>query len=438
LESETDEWILDRLALGLSEILSDHLNPLFLELLGHESPNVRWRAVQHFSYGEDPATIPHLLRLWRSEERPRVRTDLLEALRMQEASGYAEDCLDLVEDEDTELALAAIQALGEQAPPGATERLVDLSRDGRRLPLRAAAIAALGRIDHRTAGLDAILQATHDPSPHVAVAATTALDGIEDDRAEARLLELARAAPLPLLREHALLGLSRDTMSPRVQELFVELEAEEPRPDNGLLRYFASSALHSAGLRADPPLQVDPTYAAVSLPPAEPPWILVPPAGTDTVRCWRGPDLAGDPAERLRLERGLLVVPNDWFEEGEGRLWVEARRYCWIPFENLARSDESPVRDERTLRAELDLLVEDLDTRVVTELQSSGLLETFDTTERVTGVALEVDPVDTEQVEAFCQALDGVTGLLADAADVMLRTLCSEPHGALARDVPPE
>lgn len=101
-------------------------------------------------------------------------------------------------------AVSAIGAWGDaEAAPSIVAVIDELDDDG-----RASAVQALGRLD-ASIGVDILLRASHDPSPHLRKIAVAALARSDHDLALSRVREMASDDAVPWVRERASRALDR-------------------------------------------------------------------------------------------------------------------------------------------------------------------------------------------------------------------------------------
>jgi len=143
---ERDTWVLDRVVASLADEMMVPTTPVFLDLLDHKAPSVRHRALQFINSGrsslDDDQVRPLLEELWRTERTPWLRTSLIAALERAESQAHVSDCLDLIWQDDIDLARAAIRCVKSHPNDEAVASLVRRSKVGAPL-LRVAALQAL-------------------------------------------------------------------------------------------------------------------------------------------------------------------------------------------------------------------------------------------------------------------------------------------------------
>jgi len=370
-DAEDDEWILDRLALGLAEIWEESLNPLFDEMLLHPSPNLRWRAIYHFAMTDGPAAAPKLRRLMRTEERPWIRIDLLEALEMQEVEGFLEQCVPWIDSDDVSLAVETIEYLAGEDVEGALPALLERATDGPP-PVRAAAVRALSGWPDSREALATVIEATRSSDVTLQRAALQTLDSFPYEGALRRQEEISRSADAhPCLRATAATALA----TPETPETFIELWSNVWRD-------------------------------CVSVPRWEWSGHVTPLATMDSVRCWRGPEIAGDPDEYPRIPANTTVEIYDRFEARDG-LWIEMMNLeCWVPMDQVAEGPPEIEPAVQPLVEEVDIATDQLATTMVLSLIDAGLLEVFDPHPSVVGVALVVDPGLADDIELLLEVYE--------------------------------
>src|SRR2546428_10668185 len=179
IRTERDDWVVTRVLDDLTFRDGQFLQPLFVDALKSRSPNLRWWAIRWFSYGQREDALADLEYAWRHEDRPWVRVDLVGALAHQDAQDHLDEFIELVQGDDSDLAVAAIRALASWPnepdalasvlratqsddtairnaatwrlasfrAPAARARLVDLALSGADLSIRASAVEALGQVE---------------------------------------------------------------------------------------------------------------------------------------------------------------------------------------------------------------------------------------------------------------------------------------------------
>ncbi|HXU12318.1 MAG TPA: HEAT repeat domain-containing protein, partial [Candidatus Binatia bacterium] len=142
LRTEKDDWIMKVVLDTYVFADGDVLEPLFLDALMSPSPNLSWYGIQRFSYVEYAEALPGLRKAWRREERPWVQVDLMAALAKQGSKDEMEDFIELAQGTDSDLSVAAIEALVEIEDRRAVSPLARIVRHGP----DAARLAALGAL----------------------------------------------------------------------------------------------------------------------------------------------------------------------------------------------------------------------------------------------------------------------------------------------------
>src|SRR5882672_2093380 len=139
---EKDEWISSSLLRELALREDAVLDPLFVDALSSQSPNLRWAGIRWFRWREGGDVLVTLEDLWPHEDRPWVQADLIAALALRGSTRRIDDFLDLTGSDDPALAEAAIQAVGGLEEPRAVPILTRIARSGPD-ELRVAAVEAL-------------------------------------------------------------------------------------------------------------------------------------------------------------------------------------------------------------------------------------------------------------------------------------------------------
>ncbi len=161
-----------------------------LEALGDTEPWVRYQAVRAIERHASPEAVEPLAQLVRSDSAIPVRAAAIEALGAIGGSRVVALLAPLVDAEEADLARSAIAALGRIAHPDAILPLLEALRSPD-VMRRVEAAAALGR--HAESGVVELLQwtAAVDPDPRVVQAAVDALERMATPEALAALLSLS-------------------------------------------------------------------------------------------------------------------------------------------------------------------------------------------------------------------------------------------------------
>lgn len=455
VRAERDDWFSYRLLGGLEALDRDFLKPLFLDALKDASPNLRWRGARWFSGHTDPEALPELDDAWRHEERPWVQADLMIALVRHGSRDHSDEFLRLARGRDAALAPAAIRALTMLGDPQVIPSLAAIVRTSRSnaglLSLDALALWP----DSREA-LETAIEASHSPRVDFQRHAAAALGSFEDPAASARLFAMASGRGDPDVRSAALDALKQADPGALVP-LTMGILYEAPTPENaplhsaaiGVLRYLDDPsilpALASLDFKNDDPRRYEVLWLKRHLTRTRVPGtsrrqpaprdatnfdlhpeegaaervVLTPPPSTLTVRCWKEPDVPGDPRRYRRLPAGTEAGILDHFERREAS-WVQIDApNCWIPatFSGTARSASPPSGAKETtmaIRREFDLPADEVESDVAQGLMDAGLLEVIEPGDEVIGVALILDPEDFDQVFLLARSC-GLNETLLDA-----------------------
>lgn len=463
LRTERDDWIASRLLQNLGDLDTDCLNPLYLQALKSRSPNVLWRAIQWFANHEDPEAVPYLEHAWRLEKRPWVRIDLLGALAENPAPGLASDLLDVAERGSPSLSRAAFEAIQTLGDPGTIPDLARLAREGKG-PVRAEAVTTLTAWPDSDEALTAVLDATGDRELEARERAIEALGQFPGPRAAQRALDLAGSGNPPADRSAALRALEKlrspeaipvltdllhesfpeessnlpagairllselddPAAVPLLQDLDPEMDDTGPLSVQTLIESLARDRTTEAGriswirlscggdfLEDDPENPVD--------------FVIVPPDGRLTIRCWEFPGVAGDPEDFERIPGGIWAHVEDHFE-GEDDSWVqiESSEDCWVPrrlLEPRSGEDDPGEPAETPGRKEFDLQEDELLSETASRLMDAGLLKVIEPGEAIVGVSLEVEPGDEEGLALLQRSCGNDDSLLDWEIEKLLKAL---------------
>ncbi len=423
LRAEPDDWIVSRLLQNLLPRGGALLDPLYREALERGSVNSQWRAVQWFARRADPLALPLLEDLWRIEDRPWVRVDLMEALALNRSSVIFDDLVDYTDGPNPDLALAAVRAIRRIGGEEALEELIRLSRE-ERVAVAAEAVGSLADWPDSPEAFEALLEATRSRDEEVGVAAVAILRTFKTEQAVQRLMDVARHGGEPMRRAaldslgdsppegfaDLLVTLAKETPGSeavleslrKLDDISVVRKLEQILPDAGEEYRVALEDLIQHLERYHTPDMGTVTShcgGVVSMKPG--PGYRIRPAGDlKTIRCWQFPEVAGPPGDFPRIPEGAKVTVQDHFEIG-GRSWVEVwgeeAEGCWVPLDVLAPDDSQGPEEESSMevfRREADVARRDLRSGAAQALWEARILEVVDETEEVVGIVLSLDPLD--------------------------------------------
>jgi len=402
VRTSTDDWLVDRIAYSLAECTEEAWSPMFMDLLGHPSIQIRWRAVQHFAFIEEPDAVPALEALWNESLPAWIRTDLADALLENGSSEHAEDCVDLVDSDDLELARSALRTLSVLRPPGALGLLSRFARQTES-PLREEATSALeGWSDHNEVAR-LLVDLSRSEVGAMKYAAVAALYRSSQPEAVKRLVEVVSDSTADSsLRLGALRAIS-DSDRPELIRVLSEVLDEPTRDDTLQLQQDARDGLSRLGV--DIPLPDAPTDEVTTTVTISCAYTLdlqgtIPqPLDGNSVRCWAAPGIESDPEETERLEAGLPVDLNDHFQSGDEHWILVDDEDCWIPFDQLDDSIEDwEVDPDWPYRHEFDVWLEEIDSSMGQALLAEGMIRVFDIGDTVAAIEFTIDPDDREAV----------------------------------------
>jgi HEAT repeat protein len=401
--TSSDDWLVDRLAMSMAECSVQRWSPLFLDLLNHPSTQLRWRAVQHYSDVGDRNALPALEAFWNEDLPPWVRADLADALLENGSSEHVEDCVDLVEADDIDLARAALRTLGETRSNGALEALQrHAGRDDSRL--REEAVEALAAWPDDSEVMRLLVDLSRSGPSSIRDTATSALWSFKQPAALGRLVEVALDTAADI---HQRLSATNAVAASDHPDLIRVLRRVLDEPDDDatiMLKHLAHGRLSSLGVETpllEPlPIEYSVSFTITCSVGVTSAWRILAPSGEDSVRCWAAPHIAGDPEEYERLAAGIPVRIDDHFRSGEEH-WVQVQgETCWVRIEELGEPTQSwDATADRPFDQEFDVLLTELDSPMGEALVAADMIRIFDITETVAAIAFEIDSDDREQVE---------------------------------------
>jgi hypothetical protein len=330
LEDERDEWIRFTLSRGLVEVDGRTLNPLFAELLGHPSPNVRRSAGLHFSsHRVDEESARQLDRAWRREVHLRVQQALLGALSFNERSTHANDLLELIWSDDPDLAHTAIVELSLLKPAGALQALAERSFDG---PLWIREEALSNLLEWKGSPEVAAVHAEHivGDEPTLRNYAARQLRWLEHPDVALLLARLVKDPAVDLCVRRAAAA-SIDPTHPEAEEALLSLLAEPTTPDNADVQRAAAYRLSRAEMSAIDPTAIpnEERHFDCEWNAAPGGWQVEPPESLASIRCWEAPGRRVHPNREARLARGRKISPRDYFDSEEAS-WMLDEEGCWV------------------------------------------------------------------------------------------------------------
>jgi hypothetical protein len=406
---EQDDFVLSNVVHGIIDFEDVIVGSLFLELLHHSSPNVRHKAILYYrDWGEDPAAIPILERLWESETREWIRDDLMVALATLESSRFIDDFVARARSDDITSAARSMEALGYMDDPRALAGLIELAED-RTHPLRAEALREVSSWSESPAARDTLLAASRDDDDEIRETAVSTFSSFGDaPEIAGRLLEVARSDANADVRYAALNGLDSDD------------EGAGEEIDWEAYGYEIETVTISCGGT----YSVDPESPVALVMQSDP--------GRTTTRCWSAPGVAADFVVPPRIEGDSLVGMGEHHEyQGEVWVWVVegSASGCWAPRERLVEVPDDwppPSIDRPSLHKELDLFTEDGRLAAIWGLAEHGSVEFFDRDKAsgVEAVAVDLPPTPA----AVLVLLDSYRGKDDPIDRLLLALLQQVPH----------
>ena len=460
---QPDEYVswtvVDALMLRDREVV----HPLLREALGASSPNVRAHAVRSFQDHQDGEATPLLEDLWGAGLPEWARPDLVLALAHQGSKRYLDEFLHLAADEDPALALAAIAALETLDDERAIPTLVESTRAASPA-VRIAAMDALSSWPDSDEAFRTILAISRG-SGEERGEAIDLLVGFQRPEGDERLLEVLTAPGEARVRLDAARGLE-DSDLPGVTEAVLDLldddrewfisdvldvlhnrndpaalprlEAMTP-PDGDSVREQLDDLVAYLG-RED--LEDDRTTTvsvscSLRITDSDDPdsWHIEAPRGLHSVRCDRGPGIAGESWFDRRIPDGAMVTLEDRFDR-DGATWglVEWDSDCWVPMTALGQGKQVSADPPGRLDPELDLPAGALASKRARHLIETGVIEVLDTEGDVAGVAFHLElggPTLVTLLEGLRadarHAVEDQLDDVLDVADDILDALEEEP-----------
>lgn len=194
---------------------ADCLEPL-LERSADPDENVRKAALEQLPHLDTPRAAALLAKALQ-QDTSRARAAAAQALGQLNDHGAVSLLLDATSDEDVWVRYFAVRALAKHGGQAAIDRLAQLSAADAAMPVRLAAIEALGAMTE-PAVLDVLLARVHEDEPELCVAAVVALGGLDAERAVQTLLAAVRSDD-PRRRLAAVKGLARRGDPARIEAL---------------------------------------------------------------------------------------------------------------------------------------------------------------------------------------------------------------------------
>jgi hypothetical protein len=164
--------------------------------------------------------------------------------------------------------------------------------------------------------------------------------------------------------------------------------------------------------------------------PCEPVWygdpllVVGTPAAGRSWRCWSGPGIEPEGQDGGRVPAGTVGDRFDRFDDGRADwmlLELEDGMECWLPARAVRPLDPSiDASGNGDQPLEFDVAREVTESPSFTDLGELGILTTFDPGARLTGVRMELDLDDAEQIEALRRATDLADTAVADAVRILL------------------
>lgn len=403
--TSSDDWLVDRLAMSMAECSVGPWSSLFLDLLNHPSTQLRWRAVQHYSDIGDRNALPALEAFWNENLPPWIRADLADALLENGSSEHVEDCVDLVDADDIDLAQAALRTLEETRPNGALEVLQrHAERDDSRL--REEAVDALAAWPDDNEVMRLLVDLSRSGPSSISDTANSALWGFKQPAALDRLVEVALDTAAGISQRLSATNAVAASDHPDLIRVLKRLLDEPDDDATIMLKHLAHGRLSSLGVEM-PMLEPLPSEYSVSFTIScsygvISSWQVLAPLGEDSVRCWAAPHIAGDPEEDERLAAGTPARIDDHFQSGNEH-WVQIQgETCWVPIEQLGEPTRSrEPNPDWPYRHQFDVLLAEIDSPMGEALLEAGMIRVFDIVETVAAIDFEIDPDDREQVETL-------------------------------------
>ncbi|HEX4824802.1 MAG TPA: HEAT repeat domain-containing protein [Candidatus Polarisedimenticolaceae bacterium] len=374
LRNESDDRIVARL-MDAIELDCDALDGFAVAALSHPSPNVRRRAAAIVT--EDTCerpVVPRLLRMWESEPRSWVLSEVALALASEQDTTNIGQFEELAHDDPGVLGDAALEAVGDLAMPRSVqviERVAD--SDG---PRAALALSYLGRWIDRPDALKALRRLTLSDNPTVAHAAVAWLAPRAPDPPPKDDEGGSQAS----VKEPVVTGRT----SARLLPVLLQFSAENRELSFGSFALRASDRSRS-------------------------------------VRCWEVPGYENPDAIRPRLVDGRSVTAHDVFE-WKGEIWylvMSGTFACWVPESVLVQEGTADATSRPPV--EFDIPMTELASPGWRLAERSGFAVTFDESDQVVGVRLSAATGDRDQISWVVDLIEGTEGQLQLGLLIWLR-----------------
>jgi HEAT repeat protein len=451
LRLETDDWISRALLDSLVWDDNPALNRLYRAALDSGSVNLNAMGIRHFTLRTDPDAVEALESLWERGVPSWVRPELIRALAEHGSATYLAEFMRLARDDDPDVREAAIEALGTLAREEAIPVLRRLARDGTRED-QEGALEALGAFPKSDEAFAAVMHAGQEGEQAIKATAVRTLGRFGRPEADALLIAWLEEPDGLDLRVTIARALA-DSEHPDATAALVRLLHQ---PDVTPASWIASVVVNILHNRDDPDavpglrdlagtqelidylsrdrsdgdrtiiVTTSCSFGAPISPDDPRAWRVAPPPPFETIRCWAGPDLPGDPDDDERIVAGTLVRITDHFEARDAS-WVEiagnGADSCWVPMRALEKGSATgtPVSwPRRHVRHEFDIATSDLDSTRVVRLAEAGLLEVFDPGPEISAAALEIDRTDADQIALLAASISDLESSLDTAIESIL------------------
>jgi HEAT repeat protein len=210
-----------------SETVAEELSKLYD---ADKTKEVRLQLLRAFAEMNSPRAETKLIEIARNGDDPGLRQFAIRNLGEQQGEASLNELIRIFDaDRTNEIRSQIVRALAERDDPKARMKLLDVARKGETPELRVEAIRRLG--EQGKASIDDLLSLyASESSPEIKQGLIRAYGEIDDPRAEAKLLDIARNGETVELRVLAIRRLSEHE-GPQVIQQLISLYDAEPKPE---------------------------------------------------------------------------------------------------------------------------------------------------------------------------------------------------------------
>ena len=204
-----------------------------------DCPSLKYAAVSLLGSHGGPRSAPVLMDIARNQTDLKLRLTAIKRLGEQNSDTIADELIKLYDTDRTkEIRLQILRAFEEMNNPRAEAKLIGIARGGDDPVFRQLAIRYLGE-QHGDASLDELIRIFDaDHSPEIRAQILRALSERDDPKARAKLLDIARKGETPELRMTAIRRLGERGPSSIDDLLSLYATESDPQIKLGLLRAY--------------------------------------------------------------------------------------------------------------------------------------------------------------------------------------------------------